>query len=182
MSPDYVARKYPSDLRNTIRPTIELILPSAHGVVPTDYYGYSHDMAWEVKMELQGSRLVKRRQRAQVLRLSKDDAFTYLLRRHAAIFKLKTKSTDTMYYETKGDGSCACRAVWQAAQRALVPIVDRVGSPVNIRYKDDTDRLARIRWMEGLVANLMPPASHAKPHTYIQWLRMSGKNPPNWNV
>ena len=56
-------------------------------------------------MELQGSRLGKHRQRAQILRLSDDAAVTYLLIRHAAIFKLEIKLTDKMYHETKWDGS-----------------------------------------------------------------------------
>ena len=80
---------------------------TAHGVVPTDYYGYSHDRAWEVKMELQGSH----RQRAQVFRLSEDDAVTYLLTRHAAIFKLEIEFTGKMYSDTQGDGSYEYRAV-----------------------------------------------------------------------
>ena len=86
-----------------------------------------------------------------------------------------------MYYETEGYGSCRYGTVRQAAERVLVPIVDRVGALVDIRYKDDTDRLARIRWMECLVENLTPPASQAKIHTYIQWVRTSDVNSPNWN-
>ena len=46
------------------------------------------------------------------------EAVTYLLTRHAAIFKLKIISTDEIYFETNGDGSCGYRAVWQGAQRA----------------------------------------------------------------
>ena len=57
------------------------------------------------------------------------------------------------------------------AQRALVPISDRVGAPVDISYK--TEGLERIRWMEGLVTDFPPPANQAKLHTYIQWLRTS---------
>ena len=62
-------------------------------------------------MEPQGSRLVMRRQRAQVLRLSEDKVVTYLLIEYAAIFKPKIKLTNEMYYDTKGDDSCGYRAV-----------------------------------------------------------------------
>ena len=120
---------------------IELSPRMAHGVVPKDYYGYSYDWSWKVKMEFQRSRIVKCRQRAQVLRLPKDEAVTYLLARHAAIFKLMIKSTDEMYYEANGDGSCGYRVLLQAAQRALVAIVVRVGAPEDISYKDGTDKL-----------------------------------------
>ena len=70
VSTEYVARECPSDLRHTIKPAIEFSPPTAHGVVPTDFYKYSYDRSLEVKMELHGSRLVKRRQKAQVLHLS----------------------------------------------------------------------------------------------------------------
>ena len=50
----------------------------------------------------------------------------------------------------------------------MVPIVDRVGAPLYIRYKDDIVRLARVRLMKGLAAK-------AK-------LRTSDVNAPNWNV
>ena len=56
-----------------------------------------------------------------------------------------------------------------------------MGVPIDIRYKDDTDREARITWMEGLVANLAPPANQSRLHTYIQWLRTSDVEPPKWN-
>ena len=87
-----------------------------------------------------------------------------------------------MYSDTKGDCSYGYRAVWQTEQRVSIPIVDRVGAPVDIRYKDDTGRLARITWMVGLVVYLPPPANQASLHAYIQWLRTSDVNPPNWNV
>ena len=85
VSKGYVAREWPADLRHTIQSAIELSPPTARGVVPTDYYGYSDDRSWEVKMELRGSRLVKRRQRAQVPSMVEADSFTYLLTRQAAI-------------------------------------------------------------------------------------------------
>ena len=75
-------------------------------------------------MELQGSRQVQRRRRAQVFHLSEDDAVTYLLTRHAAIFKFKINSTDEMHYDTNGDGRCGNIAIGQAAQRAQIPIED----------------------------------------------------------
>ena len=88
----------------------------------------------------------------------------YLLIRQAAIFKLQIKSHNKMYSGTKGDGSFGYRAVWQAEQRASIPIADQVGAPADIRCKDDTDRLARINWME----DLPPPANQDRLNAYIQ--------------
>ena len=51
VSTGYVSRKCPDDLSHTIQPAIELSTPTAHGVVTTDYYGYSDDRSWEVKVE-----------------------------------------------------------------------------------------------------------------------------------
>ena len=168
VSNEYVDRDIPEDLRNIIQPVIKLRPPSAHGVVPTDYYGYSDDRLWEVKMELQGSRLVKCRQLAHALCLPDEAAITYLLALHADIFQLKIKSTDKFFDDTNGDGRCGYRAIWQAEQRASTPIAESVGVPVDIRYKDDIDRKARIKWLEGLVADLAPPANQSRLHTYIQ--------------
>ena len=78
-----------------------------------------------------------------MLSLSEDAAVVYLLTRHAAMFKLKIKSTDAMSGITVEDGSCWYRAVRQAAQRVLIPIIDRVGAPVDISYKDDSDRFCK---------------------------------------
>ena len=88
VSTEYDARECP-ELRLTIQPTIELSPTTKHGVVPTDYYRYSSDRLWELIMECQGSRLVKCRQRAYALSLSKIAAVVYLLSRRAAMFKLK---------------------------------------------------------------------------------------------
>ena len=61
-----------------MQPAIESSLYTAHGVVPTDYYGYLHDRAaWEVKMELQESRLGRRSsvcQKMMQLRISVNTA------------------------------------------------------------------------------------------------------------
>ena len=99
-----------------------------------DYYGYSSERAWDVKLEPWGSRLVKKRQRASVLRLAEEEAIQYLLTRPAAIFK-----------STKGDGSCGFRAVWQASQHAAVPILDKMGAPEKVNHADDAGRLERMR-------------------------------------
>ena len=125
---------------------------------------------------------VKRRQWAYLLSMTEDEAVTYLLTRQAAIFKLQIKSHNMMYSDTKGSGSYGYRAVWQAGQRASIPIADRVGAPLDLRYKDNTDRLARITWVEGLVADLPPPANQDSLHAYIQWLRTSDVNPPNFHL
>ena len=45
----YIAKKFPADLRHTMQPATELSPPpTAYGVVPTEYYGYSSDRSWEV--------------------------------------------------------------------------------------------------------------------------------------
>ena len=90
----YTVNECPTGLRHTIQPAIELSPPTAHGEVPTEYFGYSDDRSWELKVKFQGSRLVKRRQRVQVISLAEDAAVTYLLTRHAATFKLKIISNN----------------------------------------------------------------------------------------
>ena len=99
-----------------------------------DYYGYSNDRLWEVKLELQGTRITKRRQRTRVQRMPEEEAITYLLALHADNFQLKIKSTDNLFHHTKGDGTCGYRAIWQAEQRAAIPMADRVGAPRDISY------------------------------------------------
>ena len=78
-----------------------------------------------------------------MLRLPEDEAVEYLLTRH--IFELKIESTDEMYDSTKGDGSCGFTAIWQASQRAAIPISDREDAPVDVNYADDDGRAERIR-------------------------------------
>ena len=74
-----------------------------------------------------------------------------------------------MYYETKGDGSCGYKVVWQATQQALVPIIeDRVDAPVDIRYKDDTDRLARIRRSSGKLDAPSKPSKVTYLHPVVK--------------
>ena len=68
-------------------------------------------------MEPQGSRIVKRRQRAWVLQLIEDAAVEYLLKYPPEMFRLKIQSTDAMSIDTNKDGSCGYRAIWQASQR-----------------------------------------------------------------
>ena len=63
----------------------------------------------------------------------------------------------------------------------LVTILESFGTPVAISYKYDTDRLERIRWMEDLVINLPFSLNQAKLHFYIQCLRTSDVNSPNWD-
>ena len=89
VSTECIARECPDDLRHTIQPAIELSPTTAHEVVPMEYYGYSDDRSWKVKMEFKGSRLVKRRQRARVLSMAEEEAVTYLLTRHD---KMKSKT------------------------------------------------------------------------------------------
>ena len=146
-----------------------------------EYYGYSNDRSWEVKLELQGSRITKGRQRTRVQRMSEEAAITYLLELHADNFQLRIKSSDNLYYDTKGDGTCGYRAIWQAQQRALIPIAERVGSPRDINYEDAADRGARIVWMERLLVNRTPHIDQYRIQAYIQWLRTSDTDPPNWH-
>ena len=77
--------------------------------------------------------------------------------------------------------TCGYRATWQAEQSVANPMADRVGAPRDISYKDNIDRVARIAWMKGLVTNLAPPANQSQLQSYIQWLRTSDTDPPNWN-
>ena len=135
VSTEYVNTEIPEGLDTTVTSSP----PGSQGTVSTAYYGYSADRLWEVKLALRGSRLVKRRQIAQVRRLPEEAAITYLLALTADNFELKIKSTDILFSATEGDGTCGYRAIWQADQRARIPIGDRVGSPIDISYKVDED-------------------------------------------
>ena len=52
-------------------------------------------------------------------------------------------SEEAMSKDTKGDGSCGYKAVWQAEQQASIPIADRVGAPVDIMYEVLYDQYCR---------------------------------------
>ena len=106
VSTEYVNREIPEDLQHTIQPAIELSPPSAHIAASTVYYGYSDGRIWEVKLDLQGSRVVKRRQIAQVRRLPEEASITYLLALYADNLQIRIKSTEILFYDTEGDGSC----------------------------------------------------------------------------
>ena len=67
-----------------------------------------------------------------------------------------------MYNGTNEDGICGYRAVWQASQWNLLPIIDRIGAQVDISYAGNNWRLERIRWMEDLVADLPTPNKPGK--------------------
>ena len=121
-----------------------------------------------IKTGLKGSRIVKRRKWAHMLNLPDDAADEYLLTCPGAIFKLKIILTDEMYNKKKGMADVCL----ERSQRASLPIIDRVGAPVDINYADDnTGKLNRIRWMEDLGADLPPTTNQARLLTYIRWLR-----------
>ena len=113
--------------------------------------------------------------------MTEEAAISYLLALHADNFQLRIKSTDNLYYDTKGDGTCGYRAIWQAEQRAILPIEERVGSPGDISYEDHTARAARIVWLERLLVTRTPPLDQSKLQAYIQWLRTSDTESPNWH-
>ena len=55
----------------------------------------------------------------------------------------------------------------------------RVSALLDVSYANDTDMLARIRWMEGLVVGQPSPANQARLLMYIEWLKTSDVNPPD---
>ena len=48
-----------------------------------------------------------------MLSFPEEDAVEYLFTMPLTVFKLRIKSTYVTYHDTKGDGPCGYRAVWQ---------------------------------------------------------------------